>query len=99
MIRARIIDHLQGALPVIAVGRPTLGVLIAFGAGTSIAFARTPKPGPARRQVLEMLLGLYFLSYCLASAGDGGSMVVNLAALGITFVLIWASQLLVRALR
>jgi 4-hydroxybenzoate polyprenyltransferase len=88
-----------GLLPWLAVGRPTLAVVVAFGAATSIAFARTPKPGPAKRQVLEMLLGLYFLSFCLATAGDGGSMAVNLAALGIAFALIWASQMLIRALR
>lgn len=88
-----------GVLPWLAVGRPTLAVIVAFGAASSIAFARTPKPGPAKRQVLEMLLGLYFLSFCLATAGDGGSMVVNLVALGIAFALIWLSQMLIRALR
>jgi len=88
-----------GLLPWLAVGRPTLAVVVAFGAASSIAFARTPKAGPAKRQVLEMLLGIYFLSFCLATAGDGGSLVVNFAALGIAFALIWASQMLIRALR
>ncbi len=88
-----------GLLPWLAVGRPTLAVLVAFGAASSIAFARTPKPGPAKRQVLEMLLGLYFLSFCLATAGDAGSMVVNLAAFGVALALIWGSQMLIRALR
>ena len=88
-----------GLLPWLAVGRPTLAIVVAFGAASSIAFARTPKAGPAKRQVLEMLLGLYFLSFCLATAGDGGSMVVNFAALGLAFALIWASQMLIRALR
>ena len=90
---------IAGVLPWLAVGRPTLAVVVAFGAASSIAFARTPKPGPAKRQVLEMLLGLYFLSFCLASAGDHGSMVVNFAGLGIAFALIWASQMMIRALR
>ena len=34
-----------------------------------------------------------------ATAGDGGSLVVNLTALGIAFALIWASQMMIRALR
>ena len=88
-----------GLLPWLAVGRPTLALFVAFGAVTSIAFARTPKAGPAKRQVLEMLLGLYFLSFGFATAGDGGSLVVNLTALGIAFALIWASQMMIRALR
>lgn len=88
-----------GVLPWIVAGHPTLGVLVAGGALTSISFARTPRPGPPKRQVLEMLLGLYFLSMCLATAGNGGTLEVNLVALGVAFVLIWVSQVLIRALR
>ncbi len=90
---------LVAVLPWVACGHPTLGVLVGGGLLTSIAFARRPKKGPVKRQVLEMLLGLYFVSMCLATAGDDGSLLVNLVALAMAFALIWLSQMLIRALR
>jgi 4-hydroxybenzoate polyprenyltransferase len=89
----------SGLLPWQVAGRPTLSAVLAFGAVSSIAFARTPRPGPPRRQVLEMLLGLYFLSGGLLTAGDGGSLAANLAGIGGAFGLIYLSQRMVRALR
>jgi 4-hydroxybenzoate polyprenyltransferase len=90
---------LAGGVSAWAAGGPTLGLLVAFGGVTSLLFRRTPRPAPPKRQVLEMLLGLYFVGFCLASAADGGSFPLALASLGLALALIWTSQRLVRALR
>ena len=90
---------LAGVLVWVAAGLPTLGTFVAAGAVSSLAFARTPRAGPPKRQVLEMLLGLYFLSMCFATVADGGTLVASLVALAIALALIWASQRMVRALR
>jgi hypothetical protein len=84
-------------------GLPTLGVGVAFGVASSTLFGRTPRPGPAKKQVLEMLLGLYWLAYVIASGGHDGSMVrwgvVALAGLVLAWGLAIGSQLIVRWLR
>jgi 4-hydroxybenzoate polyprenyltransferase len=90
---------LAGVASVLASGALTVGAFVAFGGVSSLLAARTPRPGPVKRQVLEMLLGLYFVSFCLASAADGGSLAAALAALGLALLLIWTSQRLVRWLR
>jgi 4-hydroxybenzoate polyprenyltransferase len=87
-----------GALPWVLSGKPTLAVLLAGGVVTSFGFARTPRKGPAKRQVREMLLALYFLSACIATGADGGSMEASLASVGAAFVLVLLSQVWMRAL-
>jgi hypothetical protein len=87
---------LAGAVGAWVAGGLTLGVFLAVGAVSSLLFGRTPRPGPPKRQVLEMLLGLYFLGVCLASAASGQ---VGLLALALALAWIWVSQRLVRALR
>jgi 4-hydroxybenzoate polyprenyltransferase len=88
-----------GALSALAAGALTLGVVLGAMVVSSVAFGRRPKPGPVKRQVLEMLLGLYVLSACLASAAEGGGWAVGLVVLVVAWGLGVASQLLVRALR
>ncbi|MDA1194494.1 MAG: UbiA family prenyltransferase [Planctomycetota bacterium] len=82
---------------------PTFGIAVAFGVGSSTLFGRTPKPGPVKRQVLEMLLGLYWLAAIVAGgAHDGtlaGAVVVSFCALVAAWLLAMGSQLLIRALR
>ncbi len=90
---------LAGGLVWVISAVPTLGTFVAAGAVSSLAFARTPRAAPPKRQVLEMLLGLYFLSMCFATAANGGTLVVSLGAIALAMLLIWSSQLLVRALR
>ncbi len=87
-----------GALPWALSGKPTLAVLLAGGVVTSFGFARTPRKGPAKRQVREMLLALYFLSACIATGADGASMEASLASVGAAFVLVLLSQVWMRAL-
>lgn len=77
---------------------PTFGVIIAFGAVSSTLFGRTPRPGPAKRMVLEMLLGLYFLEYVIATATYDGSLVVGLAGIAVAYALIYLSRVMIRAL-
>ena len=89
---------LAGVLPWIASERLTLGLFIAGGVISSLAFARTPRAGPPKRQVLEMLLGLYFLSMAIATGAEGGSMPSSLVALAVALGLIYLSQRLIRAL-
>lgn len=84
-------------------GLPTLGVAVAFGVASSTLFGRTPRPGPPKRQVLEMLLGLYWLAYVLGSGAHGGEMVPWALAGGAGLALAWGlavgSQMLIRWLR
>lgn len=77
---------------------PTLGVIIAFGVVSSTLFGRTPRPGPAKRMVLEMLLGLYFLEYVIATAAWDGHAVVGVAGLGAALAFIYLSRQMIRAL-
>ncbi len=84
-------------------GQPTLGLCVAFGITTSTLFGRTPKPGPPKRMVLEMLLGLYWLAAVIAGGWhDGtlaGAVTVSFFALVIAWALAVGSQLAIRALR
>jgi 4-hydroxybenzoate polyprenyltransferase len=84
-------------------GLPTLGVAVAFGVASSTLFGRTPRPGPPKRQVLEMLLGLYWLAYVLSSGAHDGEMVPWVFASGVGLAAAWGlvmgSQLLIRWLR
>jgi 4-hydroxybenzoate polyprenyltransferase len=80
-------------------GGVTLGSFVGTMAVLSLVFGRTPRPVAPKIQVLEMLLGLYFLSLCAASAAEGGAGNVALASLGVTALLIYLSRLLLRALR
>jgi hypothetical protein len=82
-----------------AAARPTVGIAVGFAVSTSVAFGRTPRPGPVKRQVLEMLLGLYFLASVIASAGDGSSAEAGFGAFAAALAGIWASRRMVRALR
>lgn len=84
-------------------GVPTAGVLVAFGVSTSTLFGRTPRPGPAKRQTLEMLLGIYWLDAVVAGGAHDGTLQmavpVSVAALGAAWALAILSQLAIRALR
>ncbi len=84
-------------------GQPTLGIGVAFGITTSTLFGRTPKAGPEKRMVLEMLLGLYWLAAVLAGGWHdgtlGGAVIVSFAALVTAWALAVGSQLFIRALR
>ncbi len=84
-------------------GMPTLGVAVAFGVSTSTLFGRTPRPGPVKKQVLEMLLGLYWLAAVIAGGAHDGevgtAMIVGLAALVAAWGLAVGSQLMIRWLR
>ena len=71
--------------------------MIVAGSVPALLFGRVPQPGPVKRQVLEMLLGLYLLAATIA--GGAGIVAVEFAAIVVAFVLIFASQLAVRALR
>lgn len=77
---------------------PTLGSLIAFGVVSSTLFGRTPRPGSPKRMVLEMLLGLYFLEYVIASAAHDGHWIVGVGGLAAALGMIYLSRLLIRAL-
>jgi len=84
-------------------GQPTLGLGVAFGITTSTLFGRTPKPGPPKRMVLEMLLGLYWLAAVIAGGWHdgtlGGAVAVSFFALLVAWGLAIGSQLAIRALR
>lgn len=82
----------------LAAGRLTLAaLLVGSGSVLSLAFGRVPRPGPVKRQVLEMLLGLYLLAATLA--GGVGDLLLEAAALGTAFLLVYLSQRAIRALR
>lgn len=86
------------ALAALAAGRLTLaGALIAPGSVLSLAFGRVPRAGPVKRQVLEMLLGLYLLAALVA--GGAGDLRLEGAFLIGAFALIYLSQQAIRALR
>ena len=82
----------------IAAGRPTLGAVIGAGIASSTLFGRTPRADrPAKAQVLELLLGLYFVAAILASAVLDGAPGWGLLGVVIAWLLSIASQLMVRA--
>ena len=84
-------------------GQPTLGLGVAFGITTSTLFGRTPRPGPPKRMVLEMLLGLYWLAAVVAGGWHdgtlGGAVTSSFFALVVAWLLAIGSQLAIRALR
>ena len=84
-------------------GMPTLGVAVAFGVSSSTIFGRTPRPGPVKKQVLEMLLGLYWLAAVIAGGAHDGSfgtaIIVSFGALVAAWGLAVGSQLMIRWLR
>jgi 4-hydroxybenzoate polyprenyltransferase len=82
----------------LVVGRPTLGILMGIGGVTSTVFGRTPRPGSPKRQVLEMLLGLYFLEHVIASAGLDGHWAIGLGSLAAAFFAIQISMWMLRSL-
>lgn len=84
-------------LACLAAGRLTLATVLASGSVLSLLFGRVPRPGPVKRQVLEMLLGLYLLAATLA--GGSGSLPIEALAIAVAFALIYLSQVAVRALR
>jgi 4-hydroxybenzoate polyprenyltransferase len=86
------------ALSVAGAQAVSLGLFLGGGVVLSVVFGRVPRRGPAKAQVLEMLLGLYWLAAVVASGASRG-WEVPLAALGAAFVLIVASQAAIRALR
>ncbi len=79
--------------------RPTLGAVLAFGVSSSVLFGRTPKPGPAKKQTLEMLLGLYLLAFVVLTSLAKHGLWIE----GAGFVMAWCAmigtQLAIRALR
>jgi heme O synthase-like polyprenyltransferase len=85
------------ALAMLAAGRFTFAPVLAVGSVVSLCVGRLPRPGPVKRQVLEMLLGLYLLAAVIA--GGSGSGYVELVALVLAFFWIWLSQVAIRALR
>jgi hypothetical protein len=65
-----------------------------------VGFDRVPRKGPVKRQVLEMLLGYFWLDAVLAGgAAPGSDWALALGALGAAYAAIVLSQLAVRALR
>ena len=67
------VHHGAATLVWVLGGVPTFGVMAAFGVASSTLFGRTPRTtvvkqwreasaSPAKAQVLEMLLGLYWLA-------------------------------------
>lgn len=77
-----------------------LGATLAAGVVLSTLAGRTPRPGPSpKRRVLEMLLGLYFLSWVVGTGGNGGHVLPALAGLAIALGLNFWSQLRMRSLR
>jgi len=85
------------SLAIAAAGRFTLACVLAAGSVLSLAFGKVPKPGPVKRQVLEMLLGLYLVAAVIA--GGAGSIEVELGALVLAFALTYLTQRMIFALR
>lgn len=88
------------ALALLGADGVTFPALFAFPVVLSAVFDRVPRKGPVKRQVLEMLLGYYWLDAVLAGgAAPGSDWALALGALGAAYAAIVLSQLLVRALR
>ncbi|MFM8980926.1 MAG: UbiA family prenyltransferase [Planctomycetia bacterium] len=84
-------------LGMLAAGRVTLPGALLAPSLLGMAAGRLPKPGPPKRQVLEMLLGLYLLAGAIASGARAFE--VDLGAPILAFVLIYLSQRMIFALR
>lgn len=90
---------LAGTIGFVAAGRIGLGTIVALGALTSLAAGRTPRSGPIKRQVLEMLLGWYWLSFALCGACHPYGPFFDLVGLAVALGLSFLGQTLVRRLR
>jgi len=89
-----------GALALVGAGGVAFTPLFAFPVVLSAVFDRVPRKGPVKRQVLEMLLGLYWLDAVLVGgAAPGSSWVLALGAIAAAWAAIVLSQLAIRALR
>jgi 4-hydroxybenzoate polyprenyltransferase len=88
---------LAATLAMVAAGRFTLASVLAAASVLSLAFGKVPKPGPVKRQVLEMLLGLYLVAAVIA--GGDGRWEVELGALALAFGLTYLTQRMIFALR
>ena len=84
-------------------GLPTAGVAVAFGVSSSTIFGRTPRKGPVKKQVLEMLLGLYWLAAVIGGGAHdgsvGGAIAVSFGTLVVAWLLAMGSQYMIRWLR
>ena len=89
-----------GALALVGAQGVAFTALFAFPVVLSAVFDRVPRKGPVKRQVLEMLLGYFWLDAVLAGgAAPGSDWALALGALGAAYAAIVLSQLAVRALR
>jgi 4-hydroxybenzoate polyprenyltransferase len=88
-----------GVLSTVGARGGTLGTVLAASVVLSIATGRVPRPGPPKRRVLEMLLGIYLLDAVLASGAREGDAVFGLAAVAAAFLFVYLSQVAIRALR
>ena len=89
-----------GVLSVAGSEGTTAGAFFAPAVCLSIFFGRVPRRGPVKGQVLELLLGLYWLDAILATGGFPGSRWPEaLGAFVLAYALILGSQLAIRALR
>lgn len=89
-----------GILACVGARSLSLGLFLAGAACPSIAFGRVPRRGAVRQQVLELLLGLYWLEAMLATGGARGSdWLFALSVLGAAIAGIYGSQIAIRALR
>lgn len=89
-----------GALALLGAQGVAFTALFAFPVVLSAVFDRVPRKGPVKRQVLEMLLGYFWLDAVLAGgAAPGSDWALALGALGAAYAAIVLSQLAVRALR
>jgi hypothetical protein len=77
---------------------PAVGIALAAAAVGNALLGRSPRPGPPKTQVREMLLGLSFLSAVIGSAAAGASLAWGFGLLAGAFLLILGSQLAMRAL-
>ncbi len=83
----------------IAAGMPTLGVFLGYGVVSSLMFGRRPRAGPPKKQVLEMLLALYWLALIVASGAHSAGWAFVLGAFLGAIALVYLSQRWIRALR
>lgn|GEM_PF-1924547 len=89
-----------GILSCVGARSLALGLFLAGAACTSLAFGRVPRRNSVRLQVLELLLGLYWLEAMLATGGARGSdWAFALTSLGAAVAGIYLSQIAIRALR
>ena len=77
----------------------TIGMVVGAGIASSTLFGRTPRTKHSPKgQVLELLLGLYFIAAVLATAAWDGALLAGVGALVLAWLSALGSQLLVRSL-